>query len=309
MAAVKACLRATAMFSISTGDGSSIASQKQTKSSRAGLLLHVGKMHRWMCLVKVGRFIHEFAAIYLTAAIETILEELITKCLDIGNRGGEFKLSATILEQVVAMSSDFWGLFQPYSHLSSCRTSTGLAIPSCLEEYTKAGNASSIGRSMGGHAPSNAPGGKCSGGGPPPNSSNGRNIQQALLTTCVGSIEELEEMVSLIAPALRKIWNNVGGNAGGGGGITGGHNNSNAGPSSNSNRPTSQSTGLFGSRVNLSWNPEAFRTLYHFVRCSQLEYVGQEGRSPIQVKLICHFNEMDISYYTHTFVSTYILFL
>ena len=97
-------------------------------------------------------------------------------------------------------------------------------------------------------------------------------------------------MVSLIAPALRKIWNNVGGSAGGGGGITGGHNNSNA---SNSNRPISQSTGFFGSRVNLSWNPEAFRTLYHFVRCSQLEYVGQEGRSPIQVKLICHFNEID----------------
>ena len=297
MAAVKACLRATAMFSISTGDGSSIASQKQTKSSRAGLLLHVGKMHRWMCLVKVGRFIHEFAAIYLTAAIETILEELITKCLDIGNRGGEFKLSATILEQVVAMSSDFWGLFQPYSHLSSCRTSTGLAIPSCLEEFTKTGSASSIGRSMGGHAPSNAPGGKCSGGAPP-NSSNGRNIQQALLTTCVGSIEELEEMVSLIAPALRKIWNNVGGSAGGGGGITGGHNNSNT---SNSNRPTSQSTGFFGSRVNLSWNPEAFRTLYHFVRCSQLEYVGQEGRSPIQVKLIYHFIEMDrFLMYTYT---------
>ena len=52
--AVKACLRAAAMFSISIGDGA-LASQKQTKSSRAGLMLHVGKMHRWMCLVKVGR--------------------------------------------------------------------------------------------------------------------------------------------------------------------------------------------------------------------------------------------------------------
>ena len=269
------------MFSISTGDGSSIASQKQTKSSRAGLLLHVGKMHRWMCLVKVGRFIHEFAAIYLTAAIETILEELITKCLDIGNRGGDFKLSATLLEQVVAMSSDFWGLFQPYSHLSSCRTSAGLAIPSCLEEFTKGGGSSSMGRSMGGHAQSHAPGGKSSGGGT--QNSNGRNIQQALLTTCVGSIEELEEMVSLIAPALRKIWNNVGGSTGA---TSGGHNNPNVGSSSSPYRPTSQSTGFFGSRIVLSWNPEAFRTLYHFVRCSQLEYVGQEGRSPIQVSLV-----------------------
>ena len=283
------------MFSISSGDGSSIANLKQTKSSRAGLLLHVGKMHRWMCLVKIGRFIHEFAAIYLTAAIETILEELITKCLEIGGHGGDFKLSATLLEQVVAMSSDFWGLFQPYSHLSSCRTSNGLAIPSCLEELAKGGSggggaaSSSIGRSLGGHAPPNLPGGKCGGnGGVPPNSSNGRNISQALLTTCVGSIEELEEMVSLIAPALRKIWNNVGGaSTSGGGGVGSSHNSgTNIGSGSSPYRPISQSTGFFGSRVNLSWNPEAFRTLYHFVRCSQLEYVGQEGRSPIQVKTI-----------------------
>ena len=48
--AVKGCLRAAAMFAIS-GDAT-----RQTKSSRAGLSLHVGKMHRWMCLVKVGRY-------------------------------------------------------------------------------------------------------------------------------------------------------------------------------------------------------------------------------------------------------------
>ena len=120
--------------------------------------------------------------------------------------------------------------------------------------------------------------GKGNGGGTP--NSNGRNIQQALLTTCVGSIEELEEMVSLIAPALRKIWNNVGGSTGA---SSGGHSNPNVGSSSSPYRPASQSTGFFGSRIVLSWNPEAFRTLYHFVRCSQLEYVGQEGRSPIQV--------------------------
>ena len=35
-------------------------------------------------------------------------------------------------------------------------------------------------------------------------------------------------------------------------------------------------------KPNLLWNAEALRTLYHFVRCSQLEYVGQEGRLPIQ---------------------------
>ena len=252
-AAVKACLRAAAMFSISTGDGGT-ASQRQTKSSRAGLLLHVGKMHRWMCLVKVGKFVHEFAAIYLTASIESLLEELVAKCLDVCGKGNDFKMTSTLLEQVVATSSDFWGLFQPYSHLSSCRTAAGLAIPSCLEEMT----ANQVSR-PGGHAPA---GSKC---GP-----NGRSIQQALLTTCVGSVEELEELVSLVAPAIKKVWQSVGSGNGNGHGTS-------------PYRSASQNTGLYGSRNNLSWNPEAFRTLYHFVKCSQLEYVGQEGRSPIQV--------------------------
>ena len=30
-----------------------------------------------MCLVKVGKFVHELAAIYMTAAIESVLEELV----------------------------------------------------------------------------------------------------------------------------------------------------------------------------------------------------------------------------------------
>ena len=56
-------------------------------------------------------------------------------------------------------------------------------------------------------------------------------------------IEELEEMVSLIAPTLRRVWNTVGGTSGGGGGS---HNNSGAGSSSSPYRPMSQSTGLLG---------------------------------------------------------------
>jgi hypothetical protein len=50
-------------------------------------------------------------------------------------------------------------------------------------------------------------------------------------------------------------------------------------------RPTPQSMGLFGARQNFIWSHDALKTLYHFIRCSQLEYVGQEGRAPIQVTL------------------------
>ncbi|CAG0917017.1 unnamed protein product [Notodromas monacha] len=50
---VKACLRAAAMYAVS-GD-----QLKQSKSSRAGLQLSVGRFHRWMADVRLGRFIHE----------------------------------------------------------------------------------------------------------------------------------------------------------------------------------------------------------------------------------------------------------
>lgn len=51
---IKAALRAAAMLSMSS-DGA----LKQSKSSRAGLNLHVGRFHRWMTDLKLARFIHE----------------------------------------------------------------------------------------------------------------------------------------------------------------------------------------------------------------------------------------------------------
>ena len=275
------------MYNISSDD------TRQTKSSRAGLLLHVGKMHRWMTLVKVGRFVHEMAAIYLTAGMETIMEDLVAKCLEAasstasnsmassnGNPGGSppinTKISSSLLESTVAASSDYWGLFQPYSHLSSCRTANGLEMPRCLLEL------SSTSDPHGGRRPH---GGPASGGAhPPQQSSTGKTLAQALLTTCVGSVEELEEMILMIGPVLRKAWQAVGSSTTGAGGAF----SSNSSLSSATGAPfraPSASFGIFGMKPNLLWNSEALRTLYHFVRCSQLEYVGQEGRLPIQVRL------------------------
>ena len=45
------------------------------------LFLDVGKVQQWMCTVKVGKFIQEYAAVYLTAGLENILEEVLTQCL------------------------------------------------------------------------------------------------------------------------------------------------------------------------------------------------------------------------------------
>jgi hypothetical protein len=133
----------------------------------------------------INRFVHELGAIYLTAAIESVLEELIARCLEVGcctdglNAGNrEVKVNAALLEQTVSVSSDFWGIFQPYSHLSSCRTSAGLSIPRCFEEFVAGGAVAA-----GGHGSAVATG-----------KGGGRNSHQALLTTCVGSIGELERI-------------------------------------------------------------------------------------------------------------------
>ena len=211
-------------------------------------------MHRWMTLVKVGRFVHEIAAIYLTAGVETIMEDLVAKCLESGGGAGgssssTTRINSSTLEQTVASNSDYWGLFQPYSHLSSCRTANGLDMPRSLLEYANEAR------------------------GHPASQANGKTLGQVLLTTCVGSVEELEEMVSMIGPVLRKTWQSVSSTSSASTSVTG------------SMRSSSQASGagLFGMKPNLLWNSEALRTLYHFVRCSQLEYVGQEGRLPIQV--------------------------
>ena len=108
---------------------------------------------------------------------------------------------------------------------------------------------------------------------------NGKTLGQVLLTTCVGSVEELEEMVSMIGPVLRKTWQSVGAS-------TAANTSSSSLNAGGSIRSNSQVSGIFGAKPNLLWNTEALRTLYHFVRCSQLEYVGQDGRLPIQVRVI-----------------------
>jgi len=71
----KACLRAAAMFAV-PGE----SALKQSKSARAGLQLSVGRFYRWMTDARLGKFIHEYAAVYLCAGIENLLEEIALQC-------------------------------------------------------------------------------------------------------------------------------------------------------------------------------------------------------------------------------------
>lgn len=83
---------------------------KQCKSSRADLQLSVGRFHRWMCDAKLGRFIHEYSAVYLCAGLENLLEEIFMQCMP---SDPNITLTTIGLEHSIANNGDLWGLLQP----------------------------------------------------------------------------------------------------------------------------------------------------------------------------------------------------
>lgn len=193
---------------------------------------------------------HNLAAIYLTATMECIIEEVVAKCLESFRGTSSSMLTASVLEQVVASNGDLWGLFQPYAHLSSSRVATGtLTLSAAIESLTTVDNSNNHHNG----------------------SSSERNIRQILLTTCVGSVDELEEMVLIAGSVFQRLWSQSSAQSG-------------TPNSAHSYRPMSSASGLLvaGGRSSCTWSSDAINSLYYFMRCSQLEYVGQEGRTPIQ---------------------------
>lgn len=158
----KACLRAAAMFGGVPGD----SSLRQSKSSRAGLQLSVGRFHRWMSDARLGRFVHEYSAVYLCAGLENLLEEIVLQCMP---SDPSLSLTASGLEHSIASSGDLWGLLQPYAHLNAGRIASGaLTMPRWASQ-------SSIGSN--------------------PNIPTNSSMEPCLLTTCVGSVAELKDLV------------------------------------------------------------------------------------------------------------------
>ncbi|XP_063861764.1 ankyrin repeat and BTB/POZ domain-containing protein 2-like isoform X1 [Scylla paramamosain] len=267
---IKACLRAAAMYTV-CGD-----QLRQSKSARAGLNLSVGRFMRWMCDVRIGKFMHEYAAVYLTAGMENLLEEMVLQCLPPED---DHMLTASVLEHAIANNGDLWGLLQPYAHLNAGRTATGaLCLPrwastSSIETSTNTstggsrGNAGSGSSSTGGGTgvsnTTSGSDGVSSGGlggstsGPQPSSSvnlspeehsrNSKTLEQSLLTTCVGSLAELSELLSRVAPHHHRAANTA--------------------------SPT---------RAQVTWGPSALHALFYFMRCSQLEHAEHASRAPIQ---------------------------
>lgn len=63
-----------------------------------------------------------YAAVYLTAGLENLLEEIILQCLP---SEADTVLTATMFEHAIANNGDLWGLLQPYAHLNAGRIASG----------------------------------------------------------------------------------------------------------------------------------------------------------------------------------------
>ncbi|XP_064078331.1 ankyrin repeat and BTB/POZ domain-containing protein 3-A-like isoform X2 [Macrobrachium nipponense] len=274
---IKACLRAAAMYTV-CGD-----QLRQSKSARAGLNLSVGRFMRWMCDVRIGKFIHEYAAVYLTAGMENLLEEMVLQCLPAEE---DHMLTASVLEHAIANNGDLWGLLQPYAHLNAGRTATGaLCLPRWASTNSIEASSGSGGSSTGANRGSGGSAGSGSGAGagatsstpvaqggndgvgncnsssgpqpsrcsssvtltPEEHTRSSKTLEQSLLTTCVGSLAELSELLSVVAL--------------------------------HHHRATSTAS---PSRAQVTWGPSALHALFYFMRCSQLEHAEHASRAPIQ---------------------------
>ncbi|MGH0155764.1 UNVERIFIED_CONTAM: hypothetical protein FKN15_030067 [Acipenser sinensis] len=112
---ITASLSALSLYNMSTGDKFS-----RGKSTRCGLIFSVGKFFRWMVDSRVAMRIHEHAAIYLTACMESLFREIYMRVVHSAHSekdNGTPKLTVECLEQAVNNDSELWGMLQPYQHL------------------------------------------------------------------------------------------------------------------------------------------------------------------------------------------------
>ncbi|RWS28717.1 ankyrin repeat and BTB/POZ domain-containing protein 2-like protein [Leptotrombidium deliense] len=221
---------------------------KQSKSNQAGLQLSVGKFHRWMSDVNIGTFVHDFAAIYLTAAIENLLEEIVLLCLSLNS---ETIVSIQVLDSCIANSPDLWGILQPNAHLNAGRTANGALILPLLHSNETSSDYSSVSSTQATAMSTTSI------------QENIPHIEKNLLTTCVGSIQELgqfRDAVNQIVQYKTRFQSATNSAVGLCNGMNG-----------TRNSPCSSSGTI--------WEQAALSSLYYFMRCVQMEHNEHEQHS------------------------------
>uniref|UniRef100_A0A8C4PST7 Ankyrin repeat- and BTB/POZ domain-containing protein 3 n=1 Tax=Equus asinus asinus TaxID=83772 RepID=A0A8C4PST7_EQUAS len=163
-----AALAALSLYNMSSAGGDRLG---RGKSARCGLTFSVGRVYRWMVDSRVALRIHEHAAIYLTACMESLFRDIYARVAP--------KFTVETLEHTVNNDSEIWGLLQPYQHLICGKNASGvLCLPDSLNLHRDPQRSSKPGEL------------------PMFSQSELRTIEQSLLATRVGSIAELSDLVS-----------------------------------------------------------------------------------------------------------------
>nr|XP_048688328.1 ankyrin repeat and BTB/POZ domain-containing protein BTBD11 isoform X2 [Caretta caretta] len=248
-----AALGALSLYNMSGSGGDRFS---RGKSTRCGLTFSVGKFYRWMVDSRVAVRIHEHAAIYLTACLESLFRDIYGRVMAGGSAsahphpsrgsgsgsapaagaekdkesggGGEApKFTVESLEQTVNNDAELWGLLQPYQHLVCGKNASGvLCLPDSLNLHKD-------------QQRSNKPGEVQMF-----SQSELRTIEQSLLATRVGSITELSDLVSRAMHHLQPLNSKQHGNG----------------------------TPMHHKQGSLYWEPEALYTLCYFMHCPQMEW-------------------------------------
>nr|XP_019957736.1 PREDICTED: ankyrin repeat and BTB/POZ domain-containing protein BTBD11-B isoform X2 [Paralichthys olivaceus] len=231
MNCIGAALGALSLYNMTTDEDKF----SRGKSVRCGLVFNVGKFFRWMVDSRVAVRIHEHAAIYLAACMESLFREVYARVLRsalLERDNGIPKFTVETLEQAVSSEAEIWGSLQPWQHLICGKNANGvLSLPEGLtlhrdqqlQQQQRAGK---------------------SGDGNTYSQSELRSVEQCLLATRVGSISELSDLVSRAMHHLQPLYMKN-------------HNNG---------------TPVHHKSSVIHWAPEAIYTLCYFMHCPQMEW-------------------------------------
>ncbi|XP_019898524.1 ankyrin repeat and BTB/POZ domain-containing protein BTBD11-A isoform X3 [Esox lucius] len=245
---ITAALSALSLYNMSTGDKFS-----RGKSARCGLVFSVGKFFKWMVDSRVALRVHEHAAIYLTACVESLFREVfcrLHRSALVEKDNGIPKFTLESLEQAINNDSEIWGLLQPYQHLI-CGKNASVSTWATPLLHQKLQSASlhshltgvlSLPDSLNLHRDQQRSG--KGGEGVVYSQADLRTLEQSLLATRVGSIAELTDLVSRAMHHLQPLHI----------------------------KNPSNGTPVHQKSSSVHWEPEALYTLCYFMHCPQIEW-------------------------------------